>query len=402
MHAIFEKTGFSPADILLPKGVDMKKWAAIAVDQHTSEESYWRELESFVGEAPSTLKLTLPEYYLGKAEEEEKLQSIGETMKAYLENGVYDEYKESFIYVEREQSSGKIRKGILGKFDLEKYDFTPGSGTMIRATEETVRSRIPPRVKIREKAVMEFPHVLILCDDRENILFSAAGKAAEGKPYAYDFRLYGSDQSLKGRVIPAEEADGIRAALEKLASENGFFFAVGDGNHSLATAKACYEKRKAEGAGEEELLKARYALAELVNIEDDAMPFEPIHRVAFTSLENLKKAAEAEEGEEEYTYKVYAGEKTESLTVRGKKDLLPVAVLQAFLDKAGFELDYIHDEEALISVASEKSACGILLPSPERSLLFSSVASLGVLPRKTFSLGRAEDKRFYVEGRLIK
>lgn len=402
MFEIFEKVGFLPADILLPIGTDMKKWASIAVDQHTSEGDYWKDLEEFVADAPSALKLTLPEYYLGKEEEGKMLSRIASSMEAYRKSGVLREVPECFIYVEREQSSGKVRKGILGKFDLEKYDFTPGSGAMIRATEETVKSRIPPRVRIREKAEMEFPHVLILCDDRENALFRAAEKAAEGREYAYDFRLYGSGQRLKGRVIPKKAAGEIASALDKLAAEPGFFFAVGDGNHSLATAKACYEKLKAEGAGKETLEKARYALAELVNIEDDAMPFEPIHRIAFESFDALIKAAEKTVGGETYLYKVYNGSGETSLAIRGEKDLLPVAVLQKFLDEADFEIDYIHDEDTLRTLAGEKNACGILLPPPQRSLLFSSVDSLGVLPRKTFSLGRAEDKRYYVEGRLIK
>lgn len=402
MPEIYEKIGFLPADILLPQQTDMRKWAVIAVDQHTAEGGYWEELENYVGDAPSALKLVLPEYYLGKDAEAEKLARIADSMENYIDAGVFKKAAESFVFIEREQSSGRVRKGLLGKFDLEMYDYTPGSGAGIRATEQTVKERIPPRVKIREKAAMELPHVLILCDDKKNILFEAAERAAEGKPYAYDFRLYGSEQRLAGRVISKDEAGEIALALENLAAQPGFFFAVGDGNHSLATAKACYEKRKAEGAGAEELAKARYALAELVNIEDDAMPFEPIHRMAFEEFEKLRDAADKTEGDACYAFRCFAGKEEQSLLLRGKRDLLPVAVLQEFLDKNRFDIDYIHDEDTLLALAEENNTCGILLPPPERGLLFSSVASLGVLPRKTFSLGRAEDKRYYVEGRIIK
>lgn len=401
----FEALGFAPSDILLPRGVDYQKWSVIAVDQHTSEKAYWEELSTFVGDAPSTLRMVLPEYYLEHEKTEEiegRLTNIRTAINSFLAQGRMDTLPDSFIYVKREQSGGGVRRGLVGKFDLERYDYRPDSKSLIRATEETVESRIPPRVRIRQDAQVEFPHILILCDDPENALFDAAEKA-DGKS-VYDFYLYGSSQRICGKAISRNDAAGIYDALKCLYenADDGFLFAMGDGNHSLATAKALYEKKKQEGVSQEELLQSRYALAELINIRDESVPFEPIHRLVMSDFEEIEAKAKLLEGEAVYRYEVVSEGKKKTLTLRAASGLLPVAVMQRFLDAMHWRVDYIHDASTLIQLAAEKQTTGILLPKPERSLIFNSVAKLGVLPRKTFSLGHAEDKRYYLEGRKIK
>lgn len=401
----FEALGFAPADILIPKHADFRKWSVIAVDQHTSEKEYWEDLSNFVGEDLSTLHMVLPEYYLeheSKEENEAREKRTKDSIHGFMSSGQFEILTDSFVYVEREQSTGSIRQGIVGMFDLERYEYTPGAKSLIRATEETVESRIPPRVRIREDAEVEFPHILILCDDEKNAIFDAA-KNAPGET-VYDFALYGSDQKLTGKRIQREDASDVYDALDSLyhTAPDGFLFAMGDGNHSLATAKAVYEKKKKEGASKEELALARYALAELINIRDESVPFEPIHRLVMADLDEMKAKANCLVGDTAYTYNAVLGDKEYTLTLRSEPGLLPVAVMQKFLDQMGWRVDYIHNESALRKLVSEGKTTGILLPKPDRSLIFNSVSVLGVLPRKTFSLGHAEDKRYYLEGRKIK
>ncbi|MBR4865308.1 MAG: DUF1015 domain-containing protein [Clostridia bacterium] len=401
----FEAFGFAPADILLPPNADLRKWSVIAVDQYTSEKEYWDSLYEYVGNSPSILNMVLPEYYLeheSASENALREKNAAEAIRTFVSNGMLDVLADSFVYVEREQSSGGIRQGIVGMFDLEKYDYTPGSKSLIRATEETVESRLPPRMRIREDAEVEFPHILILCDDAENAIFNAA-KMAKGN-MVYDFSLYGSDQRISGKQIERKDADGIYKELKELYKNapDGFLFAMGDGNHSLATAKAVYEKKKKEGASEEELSLARYALAELINIQDESVPFEPIHRLVMADFDEIEEKAKSLDGNAAYVYDVLDGGKEKTLTILSEPGLLPVAVMQKFLDQMGWRVDYIHNASALKKLAAEQHTTGILLPKPDRSLIFNSVSVLGVLPRKTFSLGHAEDKRYYLEGRKIK
>lgn len=401
----FEALGFAPADILLPKNADMGKWSVIAVDQYTSEKEYWDSLYAYVGNSPSVLNMVLPEYYLeheSAIENTIRERKAAEAIHDFVTRGEMEVLSDSFIYVEREQSTGGIRQGIVGIFDLEQYEYTPGSKSLIRATEETVESRLPPRVRIREDAEVEFPHILILCDDAENAIFDAA-KMATGD-IVYDFSLYGSGQHISGKRIKRKEANNIYKALKVLyqGAPDGFLFAMGDGNHSLATAKAVYEKKKREGASKEELSLARYALAELINIRNTSVPFEPIHRLVMTDFEEIQEKAKCLDGEATYVYDVLDGDKEKTLTLLSEPGLLPVAVMQRFLDKMGWRVDYIHNESSLKCLVRKPHTTGILLPRPDRSLVFNSVSVLGVLPRKTFSLGHAEDKRYYLEGRKIK
>ena len=425
MDRIFDKLGFYPADILLPKGCDMKKWAVVACDQFTSEPEYWESVEQQVGDAPSTLRLILPEAKLKDPNVDEYISGINASMYAYLEGGVFEELTDSLIYIERQQSDGKIRHGLIGMVDLEAYDFTPGSGALIRATEGTVLDRIPPRAKVRRNAPIELPHVMLLIDNPERTVIEPLTAAADSMEKLYDFELMQGGGHIRGFRLSAEQIDGVAQALLGLTEDavmqrkygvSGvapLLFAVGDGNHSLATAKACYEEKKqVVPESEWKNLPARYALVEVVNNHDDALQFEPIHRVVFDIdpahlLGELRKTyPNAYEGEGEghtigVVYEGYDG----AITVPDPSMQLAVGTLQSFLDTYlktnGGEVDYIHGDDVTCELGSKPGNMGFLLPPMGKEQLFKTVMADGVLPRKTFSMGHAQDKRYYVESRKI-
>ena len=413
------KNCFLPADILLPKDADMHKWAVIACDQFTSDQAYWDRVRKTVGEAPSTLHMILPEAELGSPEEEAQVGQINRSMAEYLEREIFTAYPESYVYVERTLENGSIRKGLIGKIDLDAYDYRPGSISAIRATEKTVTERIPPRQRVRRNAPIEFPHILLLCDDHEKLLIEpvAAKKAQMQK--LYDFDLMEGGGHIRGWLVADAVAKAFDAALEdytahvdeKYAGLPGvpMVFAVGDGNHSLATAKSCYEELKAAHPDEDlSNHPARWALVELENIHDEAQVFEPIHRVIVNTepeklLTALEKDCCAEGG---YPVQWFIGDKSGTVLLDRAKSELAVGVLQHFLDaylkdNPG-EIDYIHDDDALISLAKQDKAIGFLLPAMEKSQLFRGVIRDGALPRKTFSMGHSREKRYYLEGRKIK
>ena len=294
MNHKFEKLGFYPADILLPKAQDMTKWAVVACDQFTSEPEYWQAVEQQVGDAPSTLRLILPEANLKAPNVDEYIQNINDAMSKYIADGVFETLTDSLIYIERQQSDGKIRHGLIGMVDLDAYDFTPGSGALIRATEGTVLDRIPPRARVRRNAPIELPHVMLLIDDPDKTVIEPLTAAADTMETLYDFDRRQNGGHIKGYKLSQKQIDAVADALEGLTTDEAMqkkynvsgvaplLFAVGDGNHSLATAKACYEEQKKGKTPEEYLaLPARYALVEVVNNHDDALQFEPIHRVWF-------------------------------------------------------------------------------------------------------------------------
>ena len=402
MQKAFHPTGFYPADILVPKAAYLSSWCAPPVDQHTSEPEFWESLRKAAGNNPTALDLVLPEAYLGTAGEERMLSAISGCMKRYEDAGIFREISDSYLYIEREQSTGLFREGLLGVIDLEEYDFDPRKKALIRATEKTVPERLPPRVRVREKASLELPHVLVLYNDPERRMKKALTETLarlKGEP-VYDFTLPVCGHRIRGRAIPSSEGGAIRDTLESLLT--GSFLAVGDGNHSLAAAKALYERKRADPATTQgELDLSRFALVELVACQDEAMPFLPIHRLVFTSPADLRKRAERLSGSASYSFRLYSGEGEEELLLRAGEGLLPVAVLQDFLDAEAIEADYIHDEDTLLSLVAAGRGTGILLPGLDRGMLFPAVEKRGVLPRKTFSLGRAEDKRFYLEARKI-
>jgi len=426
MNEKFEALGFYPADILLPREADMEKWAVVACDQFTSEPEYWERVEKTVGEEPSTLRLILPEANLKAPNVDEYIEKINASMKDYLDRDVFKTLKDSLIYVERGQSDGKIRHGLIGMVDLDDYDFTPGSGALIRATEGTVLERIPPRAKVRRNAPVELPHVMLLIDDPDKTVIEPLTAAAESMEKLYDFDLMENGGHIRGYKLSDAQVDAVAeslsglcadAAMEKKYGVKGvapLLFAVGDGNHSLATAKACYEEQK-KGLTEEEWKKlpARFALVEVVNNHDDALQFEPIHRVLFgvdpaNFMAEFKKFyPNAHEGrgeghEIEVVWKGHDG----FVTVPDPKVQLAVGTLQAFIDEYlkthGGEVDYIHGDEVTKDLGSREGNMGFLLPAMGKEQLFKTVMSDGVLPRKTFSMGHAQDKRYYIEARKIR
>lgn len=426
MNKKFKQLGFYPADILLPENADMSKWAVVACDQFTSQPEYWEAVEKNVGDAPSTLRLILPEAKLNDPDVEQHIADINGAMKRYVDSGVFKTLPASLIYMERTQSDGKVRHGLVGMIDLDQYDYTPGSGALVRATEGTVLSRIPPRVKVRQDAPVELPHVMLLIDDPDGkVIEPLAGKSGSMEKL-YDFELQQGGGHLTGWLLTEAQMDATADALEGLCApaqmEKKYgmkdaaplLFAVGDGNHSLATAKTCYENRKKVTPQEQwASLPERYALVEVVNNHDDALKFEPIHRVLFgvdpekvlAAFKAFYPSAHEGEGTGHTIAYTYAGHKG-FLTVPDPKVQLAVGTLQAFIDaylkENPGEVDYIHGDEVTDELAAKPGNIGFKLPAMGKEQLFKTVMADGVLPRKTFSMGHAQDKRYYVEARAIK
>ncbi len=404
-------TGFSAANILLPADVDYETWAVVACDQFTSQPEYWERVEAAVGNKPSTLRVILPEAQLSDGRTEEHIAKINSTMREYLETGVFKEYPDAMIYLERVQSDGRVRKGLIGKIDLEEYDYSARSTSLVRATEGTVLERIPPRQAVRRDAAIELPHVMFLIDDVDNTVIEPLKGCEE---VLYDFELMEGGGHAKAWLVPEELKANACKALEKLADEQPLLFAVGDGNHSLASAKALYEEEKKKfGPGSENTLPSRYALVEVVNLYDDALEFEPIHRVLFdVDAQELLEAFKAEypgtyEGKGDGHVIQYAYEGADGfITVPDPKAQLEVGTLQSFLDKyigeKGFGIDYVHGDEITFQLGKKPGSMAFLLPAMDKGDLFKSVINDGALPRKTFSMGHAEDKRYYIEARKIK
>lgn len=398
---------FQPADILLPADVDMNRWSVIACDQFTSDADYWRQVEAIVCGAPSTLRLMLPEYYLGKCDEAKAAASIQSTMRAYLERGLFRTVAHSFIYLERTLPGGTVRRGLIGAVDLEKYDYSPCSCSAIRATEDTVEDRLPPRVKVRAEAALEMPHIMLFFNDVEDRIMQNASLLSDATLYDFDLMLGGGH--VVGKRISGQHADALAQALETLPADGAFRYAVGDGNHSLAAARKFWLKRREcldPSSWEDD--PARYALVELVNIHDPAITFEPIHRVLFhTNTEFFFDAAEkvlsASNGEKTIT--LIANGETRSIRTRGNSIGSVIgnveAFCQAYLSEYGGEIDYIHGEEETRALAGSQGAVGILLPYMEKNELFSSVEKTGPFPKKSFSIGLGPDKRYYLECRRL-
>ena len=426
--------------VFLPKpGTDLTKWAVIACDQFTSQPEYWQKVEEFVGGAPSTLNLVLPEVFLEKTGEAERIQHIQSSMKAYLDKGILHPH-EGMVYVER-NVGGKRRKGIVLCLDLECYDYTKSSTSLIRATEGTIVERLPPRMKIRQGAALELPHILVLIDDPDHTVIESLETAKPSLEKLYDFELmlgsghlngYAVDEKMEGQVV-----EGLRrlATPEVFAAKYGvgkeqpvLLFAMGDGNHSLATAKAVWEKMKPQVGLDH---PARYALVEIENVHDMGLEFEPIHRVLFGlkkdiypamqkyfgSNISLTQVADAQTMVERVDHVqgfiqiigiVRGGEQASFgvIEITNSTSNLPVGTLQAFLDvflKEGGadKIDYVHGEEVVRRLGAQAGNAGFYVPGMNKSDLFKTVILDGALPRKTFSMGEAKEKRFYMEARKI-
>ncbi|WP_186566140.1 DUF1015 domain-containing protein [Lawsonibacter celer] len=422
----FDGLPFGPADILLPQNCDLTRWSVVACDQYTSQPEYWQRVEEFVGAAPSTLRLILPESCLDGPNVDTDIVEVNNTMTRYLREDRFRTLTDSLIYVERRLDNGKVRRGLIGKIDLEQYDYEPGSPAYIRATEGTVLSRIPPRVAVRKNAPLELPHVMLLADDRSRTVIEPLSEEKSEMEPLYDFALMEHGGHIAGWRVTEGQAGRIARALRALADPAGFrarygmgdesvlLFAAGDGNHSLATAKECYERQKRlTPRSQWEKLPARYALVELVNLHDEALEFEPIHRVVFdvepkallgALLERFPGAHEGEGAGHMLRY-IHA-DGTGAVTVPQPDHQLEVGTLQAFLDgyvrEHGGRIDYIHGADVVGELARRPGNIGFLLPSMGKERLFPTVIHDGVLPRKTFSMGEAQDKRFYLEARRIR
>jgi len=435
---IISDIGIQIPEIYLPaKKIDPSKWAVIACDQFTSEPEYWQDAEKIVGDAPSALRITFPEVYLEQPGAERRIQSIQAAMKEYMAQRVL-EPRDGFIYVER-SVAGKTRKGLMLCLDLERYDYHKGSSSLIRATEGTIEERLPPRMKIREGAQLELPHILVLIDDPQQTVIEPLRAAKTQFETLYDFELMLGSGRLSGYAVSAEFESKIVEALRALANPQTFaakydidpslpvlLFAMGDGNHSLATAKAIWEKIKPQVGMEH---PARYALVEIENVHDDGLEFEPIHRVLFNLKQDLFAALEKRFGAnfsyaetasaEEMIKRVNAGtgaKQSIGLVGGGKKfgvieianpsSNLAAGTIQAFLDEflknGGAEkIDYVHGADVVERLALQPGNAGFYLAGIHKSELFKTVILDGALPRKTFSMGEAREKRFYMEARKI-
>ena len=415
---------FKRANILLPKNVDMGKWSVVACDQYTSEPNYWKEVDDLVGDNPSTLRITLPELFLEESDVDDRISKINDTMKSYVDSDLFYELSDSMIYLERKQKDGRIREGIIGMVDLEDYSYEKGSQSLIRATEKTVIERIPPRLKVRENALLELPHIMILIDDEKKEIIESLKYEVTKEDIVYDFELMENGGHITGYVLSDSSINNIEAKLEGLADTEYFenkydvkdkgvlLFAMGDGNHSLATAKANYENIKKTMTRDEYLNHpSRYALVELVNLHSEALEFEPIHRVIFdTDVEKLVESLYDyydinEDGNGQY-FELVTKDMDKKLYISNPKSNIAVGSIQIFLDEYLKEnngkIDYIHGDDTTRNMGMEENNVGILFEAMPKEELFRTVILDGALPRKTFSMGHSYDKRFYLEARKIK
>ena len=399
--------------ILLPcKDIDPTKWAVIACDQFTSQPDYWGRLDDLVGDAKSTLRLIYPEAYLERDDKEARTQAINDTMQEYLAQGVFSEV-EDFVLVDRQIADGRHRIGLMISIDLDDYEYTPFNTALIKATEKTVVERLPARIAVRKGASIELPHIMLLMDDDKDILGELYANR-DSMDKLYDFTLNMGGGRLVGYRV--KDSEKVRARLEELASgevskskygvEQSIMFVVGDGNHSLATAKECWENIKKTLTPEQALTHpARYALCELVNLHDSSLEFSPIHRVMFNVDEQFIS----------YLQDRLVGDDTTTATYKDKQYLLhinaspsdAIADIQQAIDDylathSKAYVDYVHGEEYTLDVARNNDAVAIFMPTISKQSLFGYVARRGVLPRKSFSMGHAEDKRYYMEAKLIK
>lgn len=399
--------------ILLPKNVDMTKWSCVACDQFTSEPEYWQELEEFVGDSPSTLKLIYPEVYL-KNSDSKRVDAINNTMSAYYDKGLFEEI-ESLILVKRVLNNGEVRLGLMVAVDLEAYEYTPENKALIKATEKTVVERLPARIDVRKNATLELPHVMLLVDDPDMSIIEPLYSESEEYEILYDFKLNMDGGWIVGYKVPNSETvlEKIYALLDDEliysrygVKDNKILFAVGDGNHSLATAKECWELTK-KGLSEDEKANhaARYALCELVNLYDESLKFEPIHRIIFNANDDFIVNMALNLSGEGRIKVVYSNEEylinvpiNPSEAIRDIQDFI-----DAYIEEHNeVEQDYIHGDSNLSQIAARDNAIAIFMPTLSKEGLFKYCLTRGVLPRKSFSMGVAEDKRYYLEARKIK
>ena len=450
---LLETYGLKIPQILLPKDkANLKKWSVIACDQYTQDKDYWKKVEQEVADFPSTLKITLPEVYLGDSDKQDRINNINKTMKEYLSNNIFSSPVEAMIYIERTTGYGRMRKGLVTAIDLETYDWKPFSTALIRATEATILDRIPPRMEIRRDAPIELPHIMLLVNDSEKSLVEKTGELAKSKSALYDTDLMMNSGHITGwQVSDKDEIANVENALNQIAKKQTqkddsiFIFAVGDGNHSLATAKAIWDELKTKNGGTKnsdgsisipqgmENHNARFALIEIVNIYDEGLTFEPIHRVLFNVENLLEKVAEqfkkincfvgieevssekdlanaVENSNADFGFVFEENGKVTYKVLKTNIQELAVSKLQPALDEIladckkeniDCEIDYIHGTEEVFRLGGKNNATTILLPPIAKDTFFATIANSGPLPRKSFSMGEASEKRFYMECRQL-
>jgi hypothetical protein len=451
LKAGFSKLGIGIPEVYLPApGVDYSRWAVVACDQYSSERNYWEQVSRYVGRSPSTFNLIYPEAYLEEPDKAERIGGIQASMRDYLARKVIENKGPGFVLVERHSAfSDKPRVGLIVAVDLERYEYKRGSTSLIRPTEGTIVERLPPRMQIRRGAPLELPHIMLLLDDPARSVIEPLYSGRAKLPALYDFDLMQGAGHLRGwHVSDPEVLGAVRRALERLADPLAFerkhssadvlLFAVGDGNHSLATAKAIWEETKAGLAPGDPLLEshpARYALVELVNIYDEGLPFHPIHRLLFNvkptefvsalrtanpkgspARANVRMqvchdpasafAAVNERVEDAHRIGFTSERSSGYLEFLKPAAHLATETIQTFLDSflashPGAGIDYIHGDESLVSLASRPGNLGLYLPPVDKASFFGDIIRDGVMPRKTFSMGEAPEKRFYVEARRI-
>lgn len=439
----YESAGVAVPEILLPAdSVSKEKWAIVACDQYTSQPEYWQKADELVGDSPSTLRMIYPEAFLNEPNPKDRIVSIRKHMQEYLDQGKFKSI-DGMVYVQR-TASGKVRHGLVMCIDLERYDYHKGSKSLVRASEGTILERIPPRIEIRQGAPLELPHIMILIDDPSNTVIGPVQKAKDSLEKVYDFELMMNSGHLTGYVVPSGKLEQeVMQNLEKLGDPDTFsakydlpketpvlVYAMGDGNHSLATAKAIWEKTKSDAKNVDDVMNSptRYALVEIVNLHDESLVFEPIHRVVFGigKGKDLLKHLEQQLGAkvetvstvQEMTDKVREStsehqrfgviQQSGFSVVHVGKALsnLPVGSVQAVLDEylkegGAREVDYVHGTDPVVDLGQKPDNMGIFLPGTDKADLFKSMIVDGALPRKTFSMGEAEDKRFYMECRKL-
>ncbi|ACL75550.1 DUF1015 domain-containing protein [Ruminiclostridium cellulolyticum] len=421
---------FVPKIMLPDSKYQLEKWAVVACDQYTSERSYWEKVAELTKGNPSTYNIIFPEVYLEDGDNDTRINTINNNMENYIQSGIINELDECFILVDRKTSHTQSRKGLMVALDLEHYDYTKGSSTLIRATEGTVIERLPPRIKIRQNAPIELPHIMVLIDDPDKKVIEPLAQKADTLEKLYDFELMMNGGHIKGyHVSDKKDISAVADALRQLSDLESYrnkyglenqndvlLFAVGDGNHSLASAKGHWENVKLCLSYEEQQNHpARYALVELVNVHDEGLVFEPIHRVLFNvdSKNLLKefalyyKANSKNKASKEHTFKYITSDGSGEIQIDNPVSNLEVGTLQAFLDyyikeHPQVKIDYIHGEDVVTKLGAQPGNMGIYLPSMNKTELFKTVILDGALPRKTFSMGEAEEKRFYLECRKIK
>ena len=415
---------FDRADILLPKDCDMTKWSVVACDQFSSQPEYWAALEAETAGVPSTLHLMFPEAYLETRDQFQEAERINAEMERYLAEGVFRTLPDSYVYIERTLRGGEVRRGLLGVLDLDAYDYAKDSVSPIRATEGTIESRLPPRVRVREGAALEMPHIMVFIDDPENGVMGLPDAEKGSLPALYDFDLSAGGGHIRGWQVCGAAADRLEKALDKLSDPDMLrarygdaapvIYAMGDGNHSLATAKKCWEAIKPTlSETERENHPARFSLVELVNIHDAAIGFEPIHKVlfetdpaAFLKEAGDKLAALGGGADTVHTLRLVTAAGERELTVRGLTigQIIGAAedACQSYLAAHGGKIDYIHNDDTALEMGRRADGAAVLLPRMEKGELFPSIIRSGPFPKKSFSIGHAQDKRYYLECRRIR